>query len=164
METASFVFKALENEMALYEELAVALAGAREGLSRMSVDGIYQAISVQEQVVLRLSEIEKDRDRAVKKLSRELGSPSPMTLSGIIKTVSEPWRTRFSDVSARLNAVLQRVETEKRMNLDIINKALAHVEESLYILGGAASCSEGYGALGAPAQDGQPSGLLSTKV
>ncbi|HEY3347818.1 MAG TPA: flagellar protein FlgN [Nitrospirota bacterium] len=164
METAMLVLDALEMEAELYSELAVTLADAREGLSAMSVDGIYKAVGVQEKVVERLTRIEKDREQAVKRLSRELGCQAPMNMSGLIGGLPEPWKNRFSDISIRLSSAIRKVENEKKLNAEIINKALAHVEESLYILGGATNRSDGYGALGAPAQDGHQTGLLSTKV
>ena len=164
MEEANSFLDILEKEISLYQELVGLLEKSRPGLLRMSLNDIISGKNEQEKLLEQISDIENSFDIAVDKLAERLGADkSNIKRSFLITVFDAPLSERLNSLSDSFANVFKKFETSKILYLDIINAALSHIDDSLYILGGGTCNMSGYGASGKSVCQSDP-GLLSSKL
>jgi len=80
---------------------------------------------------------ERERLALVREIVDAYGLPvEQQTLSGLVATVPEPWKTRLADFQLRIRAVLEETRGVVRQNMPVLRRSLNVANEALSALHG----------------------------
>jgi len=122
----------LEEEAALYEQMAGVSLGVRESLVRFGVDSLRKTVGEQEDLIARIEGLERERAEVVAALTLGLGGgPRPMTIGEIVAVAREPEREKLRGLRERVLTEVHRIQKISQTNSYLIGNSLEVVEGEL---------------------------------
>lgn len=115
-----------------HEELLRLAAAHRSAISRADVRALTDIMNAQAAVVQRVSELEQQRQAAVAVLAKATaagsgGTPKP-TVSQLVRTLSDPMRSRLVALADRLREILNRLHAEQMALREAAETLSGHME------------------------------------
>ncbi len=112
--------------IALYDEMVVALEVERESLKSHSLDGVSEAVKRKTEIAYKIKSLEIDRLNVLQLLSKETGvRQSQLSLKGLADVVSGELRLGLLTLRSRLRESVGKVTELNLFNRGLIDRLMS---------------------------------------
>ncbi len=131
-------------EIEAFRQLFDLLSKQQELIVQRRIDDLRENVTEEEELILRMRDLEKDRINKTEALSDTLGiAPGELTLAEIIRTVEDRYAVRLSQLRDGLLTLMENIDSTNTINRFLIEEGLRFVEKNIHLLTG----GEGIGAI-----------------
>src|SRR5690554_2211853 len=155
----------LEKEQILYNDLLSISRKKTEILANEEVAGLESITSVEQSIIVRIGELEKERNKFIDQLAQENNmDAADITISSIIDMAKGNARVRLENVSRDLIKTVEEQKSLNDRNSMLIKSKLDFIDFSLNIITGQNNSGSTYSKGGQVESGDQKRNLFDQKV
>ena len=127
----------LEQEIEAFRRLLDLLSEQQGAIVHRRIDDFRENVTEEEELILRMRDLERDRASKAETLSDTLGiGPGKLTLAEITQIVEDRYAVRLSELRRGLLALTEKVKNTNAVNRFLIEQGLHFVERNIQLLTG----------------------------
>ena len=135
MDNMSRIIKTLEDLEKIYENLLSLSEEKKNLIIEGKVKELDKILQIENQLVMKISKLESEREDAITKLAQELNLPKEnLTVSYVCNVVKDPRCTMLSKITKRIGNILNKLKEVNEVNGKLIEQSLEYIRFSINLI------------------------------
>jgi len=143
------LFEVLKDELDVFKELLNLGNKKTDVLIEGDVELLKEIISLEQDIILNLGKLEKEREQLINALGEKMGQQSEdITARMILKLLPQEKQKSYEAKYVEIKKILEELDEVNKLNENLIKSALDYIELSIDLLTDASKTSTSYSADG----------------